>query len=78
MVYDNFFVVGLFVIVLSVPTIMGALRRGDAPRIPAIMFLMGGGLVALAVSAKPDRYSLGTIPQVVDAFVNRWMAYFQA
>ncbi|MCK0126955.1 hypothetical protein MWU76_21380 [Gelidibacter sp. F2691] len=78
MTYDTFFVVGLLILVLSLPSITGALRRGDPPRVPAIMLLIGGGLIAIALGAKPNGYSIETIPQVVGSVVTRWMAYFQA
>ncbi|MCK0144004.1 hypothetical protein [Aliiroseovarius sp. F20344] len=78
MTYDTYFVVGLIILVLSLPAIVGAFRRGDAPRVPAIMLLIGGGLIAIALGGKPNGYSIETIPQVIDTVVTRWMAYFQA
>ena len=78
MMYDTYFVLGLAILVLAVPAIAGALKRGDVPRVPAIMLLIGGVLVAAAVSAKPESYSITDIPHVVDSVVTRWAAYFQA
>lgn len=78
MVYDTYFVIGLFILVLSLPTIVGALRRGQAPRAAAIMLLIGGGLIVLAIGAKPNAYSISTIPQVIDSVLTRLMAYMQA
>ena len=63
---DLFFVIGLVVLVLSFPVIVGAFSEGRSPRSAAIMVMIGGGLVALAVYQKPNTYTLDTIP---DAFV---------
>jgi hypothetical protein len=63
---DLFFVIGLVVAVFSIPSIVGAFSEGRAPRVAAIMVLIGGGLIALAVNEKPGLYSLSTTP---DAFV---------
>ncbi len=63
---DLFFVIGLVILVFSFPVIIGALTEGRPPRTAAIMVMIGGGLVALAVYQKPNTYTLDTIP---DAFV---------
>lgn len=63
---DILFVVGLIVLVLSFPVIVGAYADGRPPRSAAIMILIGGGLIALAVWQRPGLYSFETIP---DAFV---------
>lgn len=78
MTYDTLFVVGLLILLFSVPAIIGAVRRGDAPRIPALMFLIGGGLLAVAIGAKPNGYSIEGIPQLVDSVITHWIAYLQA
>ncbi|WP_298909217.1 hypothetical protein [uncultured Aliiroseovarius sp.] len=75
MTYDTFFVVGLFILVLATPAILGALRRGATPRIPGLMLLIGGGLIAVAISAKPNAYSISTIPQVIDSVISHLVAY---
>jgi hypothetical protein len=63
---DLFFVVGLVIFAFSLPPIVSALSDGRAPRAAAIMVLIGGGLMALAVNERPSEYSLDKIP---DAFV---------
>ncbi|WP_424938846.1 hypothetical protein [Aliiroseovarius sp. S253] len=78
MTYDTYFVVGLFILVLSLPAIVGALRRGHAPRAASIMLLIGGGLIVVAIGAKPNAYSISTIPYVIDSVLNHFMAYFKA
>lgn len=63
---DLIFVIGLLVAVLSFPAIVGAFSEGRPPRAAAIMIMVGGGLMALAVYQRPNTYSLESIP---DAFV---------
>jgi len=64
--HDLYLVIGLIVVVLALPSVIGALVEGRAPRAAAILVLIGGGLIALAVSGKPGGYTLEDIP---NAFV---------
>lgn len=66
MTNDLFLVIGVVVLALSIPSVLGALIDHRAPRIPAIMILIGGGLVALAVTQQPGGYTLEDVP---NAFV---------
>ena len=75
MVYDAYFVVGLVILAVAVPTMFGAMRRGKAPRLSSVMFLIGGGLVVVAIGAKPNAYSISTIPQVFEAVISSFLAY---
>lgn len=61
---DVMLVIGLIVAAFSIPPILGAFAEGRAPRAAAIMVLIGGGLIALAVSQKPSGYSINEIPDV--------------
>ncbi len=68
------FVVGLVVLVLSFPVIIGAYSEGRPPRTAAIMVLIGGGLLAIAVWQRPGQYSIEGIPdtfvRVVGDYIN--------
>ncbi len=63
---DLFFVIGLVIAAFSIPPIIGAVSDGRAPRAAAIMVLIGGGLILLAVHDRPGVDTLNSIP---DAFV---------
>ena len=63
MTNDVYLVVGLLVLVLAIPSIVSSFSEGRAPRIAAVMVLIGGGMVALAVSQKPEGYTIQDIPQ---------------
>ena len=61
-----YLVIGVVVLALSIPYILGAFIDHRAPRTPAIMLLIGGGLVVLAVTQQPGGYAIQDVP---DAFV---------
>ncbi|MCC5974238.1 MAG: hypothetical protein JJT81_09315 [Rubellimicrobium sp.] len=64
MTSDIYIVIGLILLVLAVPAIFSAMLEGRAPRSAAILVLVGGGLVALAVYERPNTYTLSTLPDV--------------
>mgnify|MGYP006001089679 CR=1 FL=1 len=69
---DLLLVIGIVVVALSIPSIMGALAERRSPRTAAVAVLVGGSLILLAISQKPGGYTLEEVPQ---AFV-RVVAYF--
>ena len=64
---DLYLVIGLIIGAFSLPPILGALVDGRAPRAAAIMILISGGMIVLAMTEKPGGYTFQQIPQ---AFVN--------
>jgi len=60
--YDVYLVVGLIVLVLTVPSIVSSFIDGRVPRFSAIMLLIGGGLVVLAVTQNPTGYTIQDVP----------------
>ncbi len=70
---DLFYVIGLVISVFSIPPIIGALSEGRAPRVAAIMVLIGGGLIAIAVNERPGAYTLKNTPDVFVRVVGRFI-----
>ena len=70
---DLYFVLGLGIAILAIPALFGAISSGDPPRGAAIMVLIGGGLLAIAVMNQPLGYSLSEIPDVVLRVVARYL-----
>jgi hypothetical protein len=70
---DLILVIGLIVAVLTVPSIFSALADGRAPRKSAIMVLIAGGLIALAVTQKPGGYSIEDIPAAFLSVIDRYI-----
>ncbi len=65
MANDMLLVIGVGVLALAIPAIFSAVTDHRAPRIPAILILIGGGLIVLAVTRHPGGYTLQDVP---DAF----------
>ncbi len=70
---DLFFVLGLLVVGFCIPAIIAAFSEGRPPRAAAIMVLIGGGLIAIAVFNKPEGYAFADIPDVFVAVVGRYL-----
>lgn len=63
---DLYLVVGVITGVLALPALVGAYSEGRTPRAAAIMILIAGGLIVLAMRAQPGGYDWEDVP---DAFV---------
>jgi len=61
---DQFLVAGLVLTVLAVPSILSAYREGRAPRLGAMFFIGGGGMVVHAANSKPSGYTLEELPRI--------------
>lgn len=59
---DVFLVLGVVVLVLAIPSLLGSIFDHRPPRATAILVLIGGGLVALAVWREPGGYAIEDIP----------------
>jgi len=70
---DTYLVFGIVILLLSIPSFISTIRDGRTPRVPAMMVMMGGGLIAIAVSYKPTGYQLEDIPAVFDSVVRRFV-----
>jgi hypothetical protein len=60
---DLYLVIGIVLGALAVPSMLSAFSEGRAPRIGAILVLISGTLLVLAISQKPGGYELADIPQ---------------
>lgn len=62
---DIALVVGMLLVVLSIPAIFSAFSEGRAPRVAALLLLIGGGTMVWALHGKPGGIRLEEIPQAV-------------
>jgi hypothetical protein len=60
---DLYLVIGLTLGALAIPSLLAAFSEGRAPRIGAILVLISGVLLVLAISGKPGGYEIADIPQ---------------
>lgn len=69
---DLYLTIGLVLLAFALPPILGALTEGRAPRAAAIVVLVGGSLVVMALNDR--QYTLDDIPhafvRVVGRFIN--------
>lgn len=70
---DLYLVIGLVVVAFTIPAIIGAFSEGRAPRAAAIMVMIGGGLIALAVYQTPGGYQIADLPDVFVRVVGRYL-----
>ncbi|MFN3972007.1 MAG: hypothetical protein ACK4L4_11635 [Gemmobacter sp.] len=71
---DLMLVVGVVVAVLTLPSLFSAFIDGRAPRAGAILALIAGVLIAVAVSERPGGYAIADIP---DAFYRVFARYLR-
>jgi hypothetical protein len=70
---DLYFVIGIIVLLFSIPPILSAFTEGRPPRAASIMILIGGGLVGLALYQNPSGYTFETIPDVFFSVIGRYV-----
>jgi len=70
---DLFFVIGIVLIAFAIPAIISAFSESRAPRAAAILVMVGGGLLALAIYDKPGFYSFERIPDVFVKVVGQYI-----
>ncbi len=62
---DVALVAGLFLVILAIPAMFSAWVDGRTPRLPMVLIVVAGGLVAYALTQKPGGYTVGEVPDVV-------------
>ena len=61
---DQMLVVGIILCALSFPSLLAAYSESRAPRAGAIILLMGGVLLVVALSRQPTGYTFAEIPDI--------------
>jgi len=61
---DVYLVVGITLAVLAIPSFLSAWSSDRSPRVPAIMTMIAGVLLVLALTGKPGGYRLTEVPDV--------------
>lgn len=71
--YDLILVIGLVICGFSIASIVSAFAESRAPRIAAIVVLIGGGMVAYVVNQRPGHYTIEGIPELFVEVVGRYI-----
>jgi hypothetical protein len=61
---DQILVIAIIICALSLPSLLAAYADGRPPRAGSIMVLIGGVLLAYALTQKPGGYRFDEIPHV--------------
>lgn len=68
---DIMLVVGIILAVMSLPSMIGAITDGEAPRAGAIVAMIATGLITFAIISKPSGYAIAEIPDVFLRVIGR-------
>jgi hypothetical protein len=60
---DLFLVIGIVIAVLTIPSLLSAFIEGRTPRAGAVLVLISGTLIVLALKVHPGGYAFKDIPQ---------------
>ena len=61
---DQILMIGIIICALSFPSLLAAYSENRAPRTGAIMLLIGGVLLVVALTRQPGGYTLTEIPHI--------------
>jgi hypothetical protein len=70
---DLFLVIGIVIAVLTIPSLLSAYIEGRTPRAGALLVLISGTLIVLAMNEHPRGYSFKEIPQAFYRVAARYM-----
>ncbi len=70
---DLYLVVGIVVCVLAIPSLLSAFVEGRPPRGGAILVLIGGVLVVVALTNHGRGYSFAEIPDLFFRVIGRYL-----
>jgi hypothetical protein len=70
---DTLFVLGLFLAIMAIPSIVSAWSDGHVPRVASIVLILGGGLMVWAHSQQVGGYSFDEIPSLIVKVVGKFI-----
>jgi hypothetical protein len=65
-------VLGVVIFAFSIPSVISAFTEGRPPRLAAILFVIGGGLIAYSISKTPGGIGFDDIPQAFARVIGRF------
>ncbi len=70
---DLIFVVGTVLTALSIPSILSAYSDSRPPRAAAVILMIGGTLLIVALSQKPGGVTISEIPNIFFRVIARYL-----
>lgn len=71
--YDLILVIGIVIGILAVPAMLGAYSENRPPRAAMVLFVVGGGLIVLALAQSPSGYTFADIPDLFVRVIGRYL-----
>lgn len=68
---DLFFIIGIVLAVLSLPSMISAFSEGRAPRVATFTAVVAGCMIVYAIQTNPEGYTFKGIPEVFVRVVAR-------
>jgi len=62
---DLILVLGVGILALAFPAMVGAFSRGAPPRVAMLAIMIGGGMIIYANATRPGGYSVEQMPALV-------------
>lgn len=69
---DTVFVMGMFIAVFSVPSMVSAWSDGHVPRVASVVAMLGGGMMVWAHTQKPGGYRFDDVPDLIVRVVGQF------
>ncbi len=70
---DLFLVIGIVIAALTIPSLMSAYIEGRTPRAAALLILISGTLIVIALTNHPGGYTLKGIPEAFYRLAGRYL-----
>tara|TARA_R110002096_G_scaffold47539_17_gene126758 strand:+ start:7771 stop:7995 length:225 start_codon:yes stop_codon:yes gene_type:complete len=70
---DLVLVVGIIIGVLAIPSMLSTISDSRPPRAAAVLVLIAGVLIVVAVQKRPNGYSINEIPQAFITVIGRYL-----
>jgi predicted membrane channel-forming protein YqfA (hemolysin III family) len=70
---DLLLIIGMVIAILAVPSVISAFSESRPPRAAAILFLIGGTLIVVALTQGTTRYSMGDLPEVLSRVIAKYL-----
>ena len=61
---DLILVLGVGILALAFPAMVGAFSRGAPPRVAILAIMIGGGMIVYANGSKPGGYQVENVPAI--------------
>lgn len=70
---DLVLVIGIIIGVLTIPSLLSAYSSSSPPRTGAIMALIAGIMILVAMQTKPSGYVISELPDVFSRVITRYL-----